>query len=136
MMIASPKVKKRSARARVDALPLDGASIRGIVRPVFRRRNDYNASALGELPAELRRFGIVTTKDLRLLMKKHRRTLVIDQNVRMSRAETLYLAQEAGFPGVDTFSGTCWLSLAGLVRSAMELEFGETAAIYVAESRA
>ncbi|WP_155944750.1 hypothetical protein [Pseudoxanthomonas sp. Root630] len=53
----------------------------------------------------------------------------------MSRAETLYLSREAGFGGVDTFSGKSWFALPGLVRSAMELEFGEAAAIHVTDSR-
>lgn len=134
-MSVDARVKRQGARARLDALPLEGTSMRKTVRPLFRRRNDCGAATMADLPAELRRFGIVTIRDLRRLMKKHRRALIMDENVRMSRAETLYLAREAGFDRVDTLAGTSWFSLAGLVRGAMELEFGEAAAHYVTESQ-
>ncbi len=127
-------MKRQTARQRVDTAPLDSESIRRVVRPLFRRRNDYGSKALNELPEELRRFGIVTVRDFRLLMKRHRRSLLLDENVRMKRAEALYLAHEGRFGGIDTFANISWLSIPGLVRSAMELEFGEEAAIYVTDS--
>ena len=127
-------MKRQTARQRVDTAQLDSESIRRVVRPLFRRRNDYGSKALNELPEELRRFGIVTVRDFRLLMKRHRRSLLLDENVRMKRAEALYLAHEARFGGIDTFANTSWLAIRGLVRSAMELEFGEEAAVYVTGS--
>ena len=132
--MASPSMTRQTARQRVDTAQLDSESIRRVVRPLFRRRNDYGSKALNELPEELRRFGIVTVKDLRLLMKRHRRSLLLDEHVRMKRAEALYLAHEARFGGIDTFANTSWLAIRGLVRNAMELEFGEEAAVYVTGS--
>jgi len=126
-------MKHQTARERMNSVPLDHKSIRRIVRPLFRRRNDYSLRTMERLPDELRRFGIMTAKDLRLLMKRHRRSLLLDENRRMSRAETLYLSREAGFGGVDTFAGKSWYAIPGLVRSAMELEFGEAAAVYVTD---
>lgn len=68
-------------------------------------------------------------------MKKHRRALLADENFRMSRAETLWLSQELGFMGLDAFAGKSWLALPGLVSQAMELEFGQEAAVHVTTQR-
>ena len=132
--VSSPQKKNQTARQRVDAAQLDPESIRRVVRPLFRRRNDYSSKTLDELGDELCKFGIATVKDLRLLMKRHRRSLLIEENMRMKRAEALYLAHEARFPGVDTFANKSWLAIPGLIRGALELEFGEEAAIYVADA--
>ena len=129
------QMKHMSAREKVDSAPLDAESIRRTVRPLFRRRNDYRVASFDELPAELSRFGITTVKDLRLLMKKHRRTLLTEESVKMGRAETLWLAGEGEFSGIDTLSGKSWFALPGLVRGAMELEFGEEAAVYVSDQQ-
>ena len=53
--------------------------------------------------------------------------------MRMSRAETLWLYQEIGLAGLDLFSEESWSAIPGLIRQAMQLEFGEQAPIYVAE---
>jgi len=126
-------MRHQGARAKADLASLDAKTIRKVVRPIFRRRNDYSEATLDELPAELRRFGILTVKDLRLLMKKHRRALLSDENVRMSRAETLWLKQEINLAGLNAFAGKSWFSFAGLVRQAMELKFGEDAVVHVSE---
>lgn len=125
-------MKHLKARTKVDSAALDGRSIRKISRTLFRRRNDYSLESLDELPDELRRFGITTAKAFRLLMKKHRRSLLMDENVRMKRAEVIWLSCEAGFSGIDTHAGKSWMAIPGLVRQAMELEFGEAAVVYVA----
>ena len=126
-------MKHQRARERASSAPLDPESIRKIVRSLFRRRNDYSSETFEELPDELRKFGVVTAKDLRLLMKRHRRALLREENIRMSRAETLWVSREWGFRGVDTHSGKSWYAIPGLVRTAMELEFGEAAAVYVSD---
>ena len=126
-------MKYQKARQRAESALLDVNSIRKIVRSIFRRRNDYSLASIEELPAELRKFGITTNKDLRLLMKKHRRSLLIDENIQMSRAETLWLCHEEGFGGIDTLAGISWYAIPGLVRQAMELEFGEEAVVYASE---
>ncbi|KLI98989.1 hypothetical protein [Luteimonas sp. FCS-9] len=112
------------ARSKLDAAALDAEKIVRTVRPLFHRRNDYGRHTLDELPGELRRFGVVTVKALRMLMKRHRRTLLADEKVRMGRAELRWLSQELGGEGVDTYAGTSWRAIPGLVRQAMELEFG------------
>ena len=126
-------MKHQKARAKVDSVALDTRAIYKISLTLFRRRNDYSLESLNELPDELRRFGITTAKTFRLLMKKHRRSLLMDENVRMKRAEVVWLSREAGFGGIDTHAGKSWMAIPGLVRQAMELEFGEVAIVYVAD---
>lgn len=128
-------MRHQSARELLDSAPLDSRSILKVVRPLFRRRNDYSQTTLDELPSELSRFGILTAKHLRLLMKKHRRALLVNEKIRMTRAEILWLHQEIGPVGLDMFSEKSWYAIPGLVRQAMELEFGEQAAIYVTEQQ-
>lgn len=126
-------VRHQSARAKAELTPLDAKTIGMVVRSLFRRRNDYSQATLDELPSELIRFGILTMKDLRLLMKRHRRALLNDENIKMRRAEVSWLSQQADSAGLDAFAGKSWYSLPGLVRQAMEREFGEEAAVYVVE---
>jgi hypothetical protein len=128
-------MKHQKARAMVDSKPLDPESIRKTARSLFRRRNDYSGATFDELAMELQRFGVTTVKDLRLLMKKHRRSLLADENIRMSHSQTLGLHQE-GFAGIDTLARKSWLAVPGLVRQAMEIEFGEEAAVYVIDPQA
>lgn len=54
----------------------------------------------------------------------------------MSRAEAVYLCREAGFGGIDTHSCKSWYAIPGLVRAAMELQFGEMAAVYASDAQA
>lgn len=122
-------MRHQNARARADSRPLDASIIRKVVQPLFRCRNDYSLATFDELPCELGRFGISTVKHLRLLMKKHRRTLLAAENIRISRAEMRWLSQERSFGGLDTFAGKSWFALPGLIREAMVLEFGDHAAI-------
>ena len=124
-------MKHLRARGKVDSVPLDAEMIRKTVQSLFRRRNDYSVETMDELPGELRKFGIVTVKDLRLLMKRNRRSLLIDENIHMNRAEVLWLLSDAGAAGLDTHAGKSWYAIPGLVRQAMELEFGYEAAVYV-----
>ncbi len=126
-------MRHQSARVKAELAPLNTKTIGMVVRPLFRRRNDYSQATLDELPSELSRFGILTVKDLRLLMKRHRRALLKDENIRMRRAEVLWLSQQADSANLDAFAGKSWYALPGLVRRAMELEFGEEAAVYVLE---
>lgn len=58
-------------------------------------------------------------------MKRHRRSLLADEKIRMTRTWALGLRDAWRGAGVDAFSGTAWFSVPGLVREAMEREFGE-----------
>lgn len=121
---------KPHARARLDAQALTSGIIRTTVLSLFRRRHAYGDSDIAELIPEMARFGITTRKPFLRLMKKHRRALIDDARRKMRRAETCWLLIEFGPAGLDTHSNTSWYAIPGLVRVAMEMEFGEDACIY------
>ena len=119
------------ARVRVDERAVSTEVIRKVVLSLFRRRRDYGNPDLSELLPELGRFGVTTSKQFRLLMKKHRRAIREDEERKMSRAKTIYFSEELGWEGLDAHACKAWFSVSGVVREAMELEFGEEARVYV-----
>lgn len=116
------------ARTRLDSRPLTPERIRKIVLPLFRRRHAYGTEDGVELVLQLAALEVTNSKQLRIIMKRHRRALLQDENRRMSRLETRWIAEETGGVGIDVHSSTSWFTIAGLARQAMELEFGERAA--------
>ena len=80
-------------------------------------------------------FSITTGKDLRLLMKRERRALLIDENQRLRRVETLGIREDFGTVGVDVHRNISRFAVSGLVREALEKEFGGDAVLEAAERR-
>lgn len=122
-------VRKMNARARVDAEKLTGQSLQEIVLSIFRRCHDYAGLDASELLSELEAFGITTNRSFRLLMKKHRRAILSDENQKMFRAETLDLLRQFNPAGIDVHSNTSRFAVSGLVREALEKEFGWDAVV-------
>lgn len=122
-------MRKIKARARVDAEKLTGQSLQKIVLSVFAKFHDYAGLDATELLSELEAFGIMTNKSLRLLMKKHRRAILSDEKAKMMRAETLDLLREFNPAGIDANSNTSRFAVSGLVREALEKEFGWDAVV-------
>lgn len=117
-------MKMLHARAVKDMEEVTPAAMRKIVRSLFSRRHDYGDFDLLEVVAELHQLGISTLKQLRLLLKKHRRSILNDERRRMSRAETVYLLSQFDSRGIDSHTNTSWFAIPGLVREALEKEFG------------
>lgn len=118
-------MKRLNARARADQAPLTVDSIRKVVLSMYHRRHDYWTDAdIAELPPDLAAFNITTVKQLRLLMKRHRRALLQEERARMPRAQTLGLLAEYNSRGIDVHANTSFYAIGGLVRVSMELEFG------------
>ncbi|MEG2803800.1 hypothetical protein [Stenotrophomonas sp.] len=117
-------MRPQRARARLDNETVDPESIRKLVLSLFRRKHDYGNFDVGELMPELEAFGITTVKRFRRLMKKHRRSLLDEERTKMPRAETLHLLSQFDRSGIDVHSNTSWYAVVGLVRQAMEREFG------------
>lgn len=122
-------MRKIKARARVDAEKLTGQSLRRIVLSVFRKCHDYAGMDASELLSELESFGVTTNRSLRLLMKKHRRAILSDEKQKMLRAETLDLLRQFNPAGIDVHSNTSRFAVSGLVREALEKEFGWDAVV-------
>ncbi len=112
------------SRAKIDLEPVTTAAIKKIVRGLFHRRHDYGDFDLTEVAAELEELGVSSIKQLRHLMKKHRRAILKDEREQMSRAETLYLLAEFGPQGLETHTNTSWFAIPGVIREALEKEFG------------
>lgn len=118
-------MKRPNARARADLAPLTVATIRKVVLSMYHRRHDYWTNAdIAELLPELTAFNITTVKQLRLLMKRHRRALLREERTKMPRAQTLDLLAGGGWHGIDVHANTSWFAIGGLVRISMEHEFG------------
>jgi len=117
-------VKKRKARAVRDASALTPHIVRKVTLSLFRRRNDYGDFDTSAVVRELAKFGVTNAKQFRLLMKKHRRSILAEEKRKMSRAETLHLLGEFHPAGIDVHANTSWFAVTGLVREAMGREFG------------
>lgn len=117
-------MKKVRARAIKDMEEITPVVIRKVVLSLFCRRHDYGDFDLSEVVTELGQRGISTVKQLRLLLKKHRRSILNDERSRMARAETAYLISQFGSRGIDAHTNTAWFAIPGLVREALEKEFG------------
>jgi hypothetical protein len=57
-------------------------------------------------------------------MKKHRRSILDEERTKVSRVETLHVLRQFDRRGIDARSNTSWYAIVGLVRQAMEREFG------------
>lgn len=117
-------MKKLRARAIKDTGEVTPAAMRKVVLSLFRRRHDYGDFDLSEVVAELDQLGISTLKQLRLLLKKHRRSILNEERRRMTRAETVHLLSQFDSRGIDSHTNTAWFAIPGLVREALEKEFG------------
>lgn len=107
-----------------DTREVTPAPLRKVVLSLFRRRHDYGDFDLSEVVAELDQLGISTLKQLRLLLKKHRRSILNEERRPMTRAETVYLLSQFDSRGIDSHTNTAWFAIPGLVREALEKEFG------------
>ena len=96
----------------------------------FPRRSNYGVAPWDELLPEMARFGIRTRGDFVRLMKRHRRQLIAIDRDPLSPGEIVYFSQEYGANFVrDALRRQYWFAWPALVRTAMELEFGEAAEI-------
>jgi hypothetical protein len=114
-----------STRAELDRLPIDTSRLHKMMRQLFSKANDYGPFAGDELVAELSRFGVLSRKQTRLLLKKHRRALIkIDREPVDTVMERIYAKESDDF--IRTWRRTrVWYAYPALVRLALELEFGE-----------
>ncbi|OEZ01262.1 hypothetical protein BIY45_07460 [Stenotrophomonas sp. BIIR7] len=118
-------MRRSNARARKDLQALDPPALRRVVLSLFRRRNDYGSFDVSGVINQLRGFGVENLKQFRLLMKKHRRSILVEERRKMPRAETLHLLETSYPNGVDSHSNTSWYAVTGLVRQALCREFGD-----------
>lgn len=124
-------MKHRSARSSKLQIALSAERIHHHMTRLFPRRNDYGDASFAELLPELARFGIATSGDFIKLMKHHRRRLLTLDRERLAPWEIRHCAESFGEAFVKDAIRRCyWFAYPALVRIAMEMEFGEAAAVY------
>ncbi|WP_281706001.1 hypothetical protein [Aeromonas taiwanensis] len=128
-------MQRKSARSVRDNESLAPQYVRKVVLSLFTKNHDYAGCTAEDLLPELADFGITTRKGFRLLMKRHPRALLVDENQRLRRAETLGLREDFGPGGVDVHRNISRFAISGLVREALEKEFGWDAVLEAAERR-
>lgn len=113
-------MRKIKPRVRVNAETLTGHSPQKIALSIFSKCHGYASVDAGELLSELEYFGITANESFRLLMKKHRRAILLEEKQNMLRAETLDLLRQFNPAGIDVYSNTSRFAVSSLVREALE----------------
>ena len=125
-----------SARSEIDQKELDEALVYKNLRCLFPKVNDYAPSDSGysEELGELRDFGINTNKQLRLLLKKHRKQIItIDRSPIDAYHQKMYAEEMGAEKFNDHMRKQYWFAYPGFLRIALELEFGEKYELYANE---
>ena len=119
---------KTSARQRIDRRELTPQLVHKALSAAFPKKNDYSPSETSyeEELSELIHFGIVSAKDLRILLKRHRKKVLEIDRSPMDQVHQRMYAKEMGAKKFNDFvRRQYWFSYPGLLRLALELEFGE-----------
>jgi hypothetical protein len=117
------------ARLKKRTAPLCGRAIHQLMIKLFPKRNDFGDASFDELVPELARFGVRTTGQFSLLMKRHRRQLLRIDRLPVEPAEKELYAKEFGADVKDMERRQYWYAYPALVRKAAALEWGEEAEV-------
>lgn len=116
------------ARRLAYQQPLTGALIYRAMSSLFPRRNDYGNGSFDELATELRELGITCIGDFKRLMTRYRRVLLRFDRASLSDFERRLAVHDLGTAFVsDRERRQYWFAYPGLVRTAIEMHFGEDA---------
>lgn len=108
--------------------PLTGALIHRTMSSLFPRRNDYGSGSFDELVPELAALGISSAGDFKRLMTRYRHALLNFDRAPLSEFERRLAIDDYGAAFVsDATRRQYWFAYPGLVRTAMEMHFGEGA---------
>lgn len=117
-----------SARQRIDRQELTPALVHKALSAAFPKKNDYFPSQTHyeEELSELRHFGVLCVKDLRGLLNKHRKQILVIDGSPMDQVHQKMYAEEMGAAQFNDFlRRQYWFAYPGLLRLALELEFGD-----------
>lgn len=125
--------RRVSARQRVVAQPLTRALLHKALRAHFPAKNDYFEPEAGyaEEIDELQHFGVNSVGGLGKLLRRHRkRILAIDRSALDPWHQKMY-REEMGVAVFRNFQRRqFWFAYPGLLRLALELEFGERYGVF------
>jgi len=119
-------MNKIGARQIIDAEVITVAYLHKVMRNLFPKNNDCApVNDLVEVIEELNIFGIYTKKELRLFLKKHREQLLeIDKSPLDKVHQRIYRDDIGEVEFLDCIRRQYWFCYPALVRTAMEIEFG------------
>ena len=118
---------KPKAREKLDQQRLSERLIYKNLRSIFPRANDYisSESEYSDELTELFDFGIFTNKQLRLLLKKHRKAIIcIDRSPIDTYHKNMYIEEMGRNQFNDHIRKNYWFAYPALLRLSLELEFG------------
>jgi hypothetical protein len=122
-------MSRLQAREKKRKAPLTGTAIHKVMRGLFPKRNDFSDASFDELVPELARFGVRTSGQVELLMKRHRRQLLAIDRSPMDEWHKEYYAKEFGANVKDAERRQYWFAYPALVRTAAELQWGKAAEV-------
>ena len=110
----------------MDREAFDLAYLHKTMRGLFPKRSDHaSTDDLAEVMGELHLFSITTRLQLRLFLKKHRRELIeIDREPLDTGHQRMYRESMGDEKYLDAIRRHYWFSYPGLIRIALEIEFG------------
>lgn len=124
-----------AARHRRNREPLSPELIHKITARLFPKRSDYGVNSYEDIAQELAKFGILNRGNFTKLMKRHRREIIRIDRDRLAPWEIRHFSEMFGEAFVkDALRRQYWFALPAMIRNAMELQFGEDAAVYADEA--
>jgi hypothetical protein len=114
-------------RKMIDQEAADLIYLQKVMRSLFSKRNDCaSLNELKEVVGELNLFSIKTKLQTRLFLKKHRRQLLeIDKEPLDEINQRIYRENMGDDEYNDSLRRQYWFCYPALVRTALEIEFGE-----------
>ncbi len=122
-----PEGSPVNRRKIIDQEELDLSYLHKLMQSLFPKKNDCaSLNELNEVVGELQRFSVKTKLQTRLLLKKHRRKLLdIDKEPLDAIHQRIYRDELGDEEYGDSVRRQYWFCYPALVRTAMEIEFGE-----------
>ena len=119
--------KRFNKRRLIDDEVFDIEYLHKALRNLFPKKNDCASKKdLQETYLELKQFGIVSKKQVRLFLKKYRkRLLIIDKEPLDIIHQRLYREDLGEEQFNDCMRRQYWFCYPAFIRNAMEIEFGE-----------
>jgi hypothetical protein len=123
-----------SARQRLAATPLTASSMARALRRTMSRRSCVGVIDYAGLLEEARFFGILTNRQFRKLMLKHRCALIeADREPLTSQMERIFRKEWGDALVADRLRRQYWYNWEALTRLALEFEFGDKYRAFAAQ---
>lgn len=114
-------------RSEIDQEVFDIHYLQKTMRSLFPKKNDFaSKKELAEVVEKLKDFSIITKLQVRLFLKKHRRQLLeIDQQPLEAIHQEIYREINGNTEYLDSIRRRYWFAYPALIRTAMNIEFGD-----------